>query len=338
MPPGPSRGFAGGLVVLAGCLVLNTVLGPLGTGAVDYPISATMENQLRGLELVTVLLVVPWLVATAVLSWRGHPAAPLLAIGPAGYAAYMFVQYVLGPEYAAYSWAVLFHLAIASLAGALGVVAWQRAGDQPVPDLTRTQRRRRALLMFALAGFVLLRYTPAFVGAVDGSRIADEFQDARTFFWSIVLLDLGVVVPATVAAGVALLRGTPGGDRAPYAVLGWFALVPPSVAAMAVVMLVRDDPYASLATTALLTVASVVFAGATVAMFRPLLRGRSATGVGLGGLEAPEDAGIDRLDVTDVDELQPPAGLHAGDLPLSTSLSDAPPAPQVLDEVDHRAP
>jgi hypothetical protein len=267
-----TSGFASGLLVLAGCLLLNSALGPLVTGAVDYPISASMENQLRGLELVTVLLVVPWLVATAVLARRGHPAAPLLAIGPAGYTAYMFVQYVLGPEYGAYSWIVLFHLGIASLAGGLVLVAWQQAVTQPVPSLDPARRRRRAVLLLALAGFVLLRYVPAFVGAAGGTPIADEFQDARTFFWSIVLLDLGVVVPATIAAAVALLRGTPGGDRAAYGVLGWFALVPPSVAAMAVVMLVRDDPYASLSTTVLLIVASVAFAAVAVAAFRPLLR------------------------------------------------------------------
>ncbi|MET1061014.1 MAG: hypothetical protein ABWX84_15540 [Nocardioides sp.] len=271
---GRSQGFEGGLLLLAGCLLLNTLLGPLGTGAVDYPISTSMENQLRGLELVTVLLVVPWLVATAVLTRRGHPAAPLLAIGPAGYAAYMFVQYVLGPEYSAYSWTVLFHLGIASLAGGLVLVAWQRAATEPVPDLTPVRRRRRALLLLGLAGFVLLRYVPAFVGAANGTPIAEEFRDARTFFWSIVLLDLGVVVPATVAAAAALLRGTPDGDRAAYAVLGWFALVPPSVAAMAIVMVVRDDPYSSVPTALLLTAASLAFAAVAVAAFRPLLRAR----------------------------------------------------------------
>jgi hypothetical protein len=266
-----THGFEVGLVALAGCLLVNTALGPLGTGAVDYPISTSMDNQLRGLELVTVLLVVPWLVVAAVLGRRGHPAAPLLAIGPAGYAAYMFVQYVLGPEYGAYSWIVLFHIGIASLAGALVLVAWQRAAGLPVPVLTPTRRRRRALLLLGLAGFVLLRYVPAFAGAANGTRIGEEFRDARTFFWSIVLLDLGIVVPATVAAGLALLRGSADGDRAAYAVLGWFALVPPSVAAMAVVMVVRDDPYASVSTALLLTVASLVFAAVAVAAFRPLL-------------------------------------------------------------------
>ena len=279
MEPGRSDrarwgGFATGLLLLAGGLLVNTVLGPLGTGVVDYPISTSMDNQLRGLELVTVLLVVPWLVAASVLTTRRHPAAPLLAIGPAAYAAYMFVQYVLGPEYSAYSWVVLFHIGLASLAGGLVVVAWQRATVLPVPALTSAQRRRRALLMFALAAFVLLRYLPAFVGAGNGRLIADEFRDAPTFFWSIVLLDLAVVVPATAATGIALLRRTPRGDRGVYAVLGWFALVPPSVAAMSVVMVVRDDAYASLSTAALLTAVSAGCAGVAVAVFRPLLRPR----------------------------------------------------------------
>ena len=266
------HGFDGGLLLLAGGLLLNTILGPLGTGVIDYPISRSMDNQLRGLELVTVCLVVPLLVTAAVLVRQGHPAAPLLAIGPAGYSAYMFVQYVLGPEYGAYSWTVLFHIGLTSLAGGLVLVAWQRASGLPVPDLTQSHRRRRALLLFALAGFVLLRYVPAFVGASGGTPIAEEFRDARTFFWSIVLLDLGVVVPATAAAAVALVHGTRAGERAAYAVLGWFALVPPSVAAMAIVMMVRDDPHASPSTTVLLSVASVVFTAVALAAFRPLLR------------------------------------------------------------------
>lgn len=264
-------GFAIGLLLLAACLVANTALGPWGTGTVDYPISSSMDNQLRGLELVTVVLVVPWLVAAAALALRHHPAAPLLAFGPAGYAAYMFVQYVLGPEYATYSWVVLLHLGIASLSGGFTLWAWHLASHGPAPRLTRVQRRRRALLMFGLAGFVLLRYLPVFVGASGSRPIAEEFDEARTFFWSIVLLDLGLVVPGAVTAGLALLRGTPSGDRAVYAVLGWFALVPPSVASMALVMVARDDPFGSVSTAVLLTAVSIVCMAAAAAVFHSLL-------------------------------------------------------------------
>ena len=113
---------------------------------------------------------------------------------------------------------------------------------------------------------MLLRYLPLFVGSVTGAAIPREFATAPAFFWSIVLLDtLGVVVPATVAAAMADLRGSPLAVPATHAVVGWFALVPPSVAAMAV-MVVRDDPYASVPTLVLLAVTSIITTAVAVRM------------------------------------------------------------------------
>jgi len=254
-----SSGFGWSLLLLAGLLVLNGLLGPLLIGVVDYPITASMTNQLLGLEAVTLVLVVPWMGIAGALAIRHDPRAPLLALGPTSYTAYMFVQYVVGPEYRSYSWLVLFHVVIFALAGGLTLTAWSRAQDESAPPLNMRQRRRISVVLLALAGFVLLRYLPAFVGAASSDPIAAEFRDARTFFWSIVLLDLGVVVPVTVASAVALLRRSNAGQRALYGVVGWFALVPPSVTAMAVVMFARDDPHASVPTLLLLCIATAVF-------------------------------------------------------------------------------
>ena len=68
-----------------------------------------------------------------------------------------------------------------------------------------------------------------------------EFADSPAFYWSIVLLDLGVVVPATLLAAAAVHRRQRLGQHAStcfsdilgnrldhYAVIGWFAMVPPS--------------------------------------------------------------------------------------------------------------
>jgi hypothetical protein len=76
----------------------------------------------------------------------------------------------------------------------------------------------------------------------------------------------------TVAAAVALLRGTEVGHRALYGVFGWFALVPPSVTAMAAVMLARDDPNASEGTLFLLGVATLVFWAVAGSVFAGLRR------------------------------------------------------------------
>lgn len=266
----PRRPFGVLLFVLAGVLVLNSVLGPLVTGVIDYPIAETVRNQLIGLELVSLSLVVPLSVVAGFLAVRGHRAAGVLGFGPAAYTAYMFAQYVLGPEYRTYNLAVLFDAAVFSLSAAIAVLAWAGTDSTRLPVLTRARERWYGGLLLALAAFVASRY----LGAVTstGSPIAAEFAESPTFYWTIVLLDLGVVVPATVVAGVALIRGARAAHTALYAILAWFALVPPSVAAMGVAMVVNDDPYASVTQTAVLGGVSVLFVAMAAWIYRPALR------------------------------------------------------------------
>ncbi|HEY5852538.1 MAG TPA: hypothetical protein VIW24_00425 [Aldersonia sp.] len=78
------------------------------------------------------------------------------------------------------------------------------------------------------------------------------------------------MVPATVVAGIGLLRGARWSRKALYAVLGWFALVPPSVAAMAAAMFVNDDPNASAGQVVVFSVAAIVFAAFAARVYLPL--------------------------------------------------------------------
>jgi hypothetical protein len=272
--------FAATLLILAAALVLNTVLGPLGVDVLAYPVTETVENQLVGLELVTVVLVAPWCVVAAVLAARGHAAATPLAIGPAGYAAYMFVQYVLGPEHDTYAPGVLLHLALFTLGLAIAVWAWVRTVASAVAWPAR-HRRAHALALGLLAAFVLSRYVGGLAAALGGGGpVPAEYREEPTFYWSIVLLDLGIVLPATVAAAVAVWRGTRTAAAALYGVVGWFALVPPSVASMGAVMLAREDPYAAAGQVVALTTVAVLFAVYAVVVFRHLF-GRHQTDTGL---------------------------------------------------------
>jgi len=277
--PGATRHrvFAAALVALAGGLLANTTLGPLGLDRIDYRFSRSVLDQLVGLELVTVALVVPLALVAAGLSWRGRPVGPALAFGPAAYTAYMFAQYVLGPEYATYGPAVLGHLALFASGGTIAVAALLLLAREGLPALSRRRSRWTGVVVLAMAAFVVARYLPAVSGATDRSAIPAEFAAARTFYWSIVLLDLGVVVPAALAAGLLLVRRLPGATVAMVAVVGWFALVPPSVAAMAVVMLVDGDPHASGGQAGMLSAVAVLFAGFAAWAFRPVLNaGRRA--------------------------------------------------------------
>lgn len=278
------RGFAMGLFTLAAALTVNTVLGPVGTGTIEYPISGTLLNQTFRLEVVTVGLVVPLAVTAGVLALRGHRAAPFLGFGAASYTAYMFVQYVLGPEYTAYTPQVLFHTLVFALSAALTAWAWNLAAKQPLPVLTTTRRRAYAGVVFFLAAFILSRYLPI----LAGGSLPPEFDEARTFLWSIFFLDLGIVVPATVLAGIGLLRGARLADTALYALMGWYALVPPSVAAMSTAMVINDDPHAATGQALALVGVAVTFVGLAAWVLRPLLRGTrtvTRTDVPLGSLQ-----------------------------------------------------
>jgi hypothetical protein len=264
------RTFGVLLLLLAGALLINSALGPLGADLVDYPITESTRNQLIGLEIVTVALVVPWSVLAGIQALRDRPHAAVLALPPSSYTLYMFLQYVLGPEYTDYRAITLLHLGLVTLSGGLTLWAWALTRTTTLPVLSPRVRRRYGVVLLGLALFVFARYAGAVVGAFGGTAIPAEFAADRTFYWTIYLLDLGVVVPATVVGAVALLRGRELGNRALYAITGWFALVPPSVAAMAVAMLVNDDPNASASSVALLTGASAVFGGFALAVYRPL--------------------------------------------------------------------
>ena len=216
---GPTPGWFGpGLVVLAVALLLNTIVGPAITGLVDYPFTDTLRNETIGLELFAAVVLTPLLLSAAWLHRRQHVAAPVLALGPTAFVVYMFVQYIAGPGYAVYP-AVLFpHLAIFVLAGALLVVAWSHAR---VPVIVSPRRWATVLGLFTL--FVLSRYVDAYVGTFTGAAVPESYTGDLGMFWTVVLLDLGVVVPVAIATVAALLRGTAWADRATYGVLGWFA-------------------------------------------------------------------------------------------------------------------
>lgn len=264
------------LFALAALLVTNTALGPLGWEVIAYSISGSLLDQVVGLELVTIGLIVPVAVLAGVLALRGHRAAAFIGFGPASYSAYMFLQYVLGPEYSTYTSVVFFHTAIFALSCGTAVLSWALAAGQSVPHLTVRRRRSSGVILLLLGAFVLSRYAGAITGSIAGDGLPAEFLDARTFYWSIFLLDLGVVVPATIVAGCGLIRDSRPAHTALYALVTWYALVPPSVAAMSATMVVNGDPDASSSQMAVLVGVSCVFLAAVVWIYAPLMRMRDS--------------------------------------------------------------
>jgi hypothetical protein len=272
-PGGPTRrhGWLGIASIALGLgLIANSLLGPLIAGLIAYPFSKSMLNQTIGLEAVSLLVVAPLCILAGVLAIRGNAAAPLLGFGPAAYTAYMFLQYVVGPEYRYYPGALPLHLALFALGAGTSVAAWASVDPARLPHMRRPSERRYAVLLMMFAAFIVSRYVPALLAGIRGEPLTAESRNDVSMYWSIFLLDLGIVVPATIAAAVGLLRDLDWGRKALFAVLGWFALVPASVAAMSVVMVVRNDPNASVGQATVFTIAALVFTGLAFLPFRRL--------------------------------------------------------------------
>lgn len=267
----PGLGF--GLVVLGCALATNSLLGPLAAGVVEYPLSRSLLNQTLGLEAVSLILVAPASLTAGLLVLRGHPAGPVLGLAPSLYTAYMLVQYVVGPGYLRYPEILTFHLGLFILAEVVAVRAWGVTGASALARLPRRRERTLGIFLLLLAGFVLLRYVPGIVGSSSGEPIPAESREHPAMYWTIVLLDVGVVIPATVAAGITLRRtGAVWARKATYAVVGWFALVGTSVAAMGAAMIIDGDPNASPANVTVFAAMALVSLALAFWVYRPLLR------------------------------------------------------------------
>ena len=271
-----SRWTALGLVAIALGLATVAVLGPLVTGVIDYHVTETLRNQTIGLDAVSLLVVAPLSIVAAWLVRGGHIAGPALALGIGAYTAYMLVQYVLGPEYERLPGnnELLFplYLALLALGWAVALAAWNAFDVERLAGSRRRGRLVGGVVLPLLALVVFSRYLPALADWMSARPTDRGYLAGPTFAWTIALLDLGVFLPATVAACVGVVRGARWAHKALYLVVGWFALVGPAVAAMAIVMYVNDDPNASAVNVAFMTGLGLVLALLALALYRPLFQ------------------------------------------------------------------
>ena len=280
MQSSTNRWLARVLHVLAAGIAANSLLGPLVTEVIEYRFSETLINQAIGLDVVALFGAVPVAVLAAFLVRRSHPAGPVLAFIPTTFAAYMAPQYVVGPEYLDLpgnnEQFFLFHLGLFVIAVVGLVLSWASVDRDSLRPATRASDLRRAWVMLGVVAFIGIgRWLPALVELPAGEPTIADFLATPTSYMLIGMLDLGLVVPAGVAAAIGLRRGVGWARTAAYAVIGWFALVPAAVAAMAIVMQLNEDPVASTGLTTMFSVAAFVFIAGAVLLYRPMFRAGS---------------------------------------------------------------
>jgi hypothetical protein len=268
------RLLIGALVALAVGLAANALLGPLALGVIDYHYGESMTSQGLGLDAVALALVVPVALVAAWLIHRERLVGPVLAFIPGTFAAYMAPQYVIGPDYLGLPgnneqfFLLHFHLFVLGIAVLL--LAWQHVDRMHlVPDSPASDRRRTWILLGA-AGFILLRWLPLLPGLVVGAPDDPVYVDNPTAFMLIALLDLAIVVPGTVTAAVGLWSGALWGRAAAYVAIGFYAVVPLSVAAMAIVMASNGDPMGSMGAALGFSAVALLSTLGAVVLYHPL--------------------------------------------------------------------
>lgn len=268
------RALLGALVLLAAGLVANALLGPLALGVIEYHYGETLTNQGIGLDAVAIGLVAPLALFAAWLVMRERLAGPIVAFIPGVFTAYMAPQYVIGPDYhnlpGNNEQFFLLHLGLFLVGTSVLLLAWQHVDRMHLLPDTRTSDRRRAWILLGAAAFVVLRWAPLLPGMIVGTPDGVAWVDNPTAFMLIAMLDLAIVVPATVTAAFGLWSGAIWGRSASYAMIGFYAVVPLSVAAMSVAMVVNGDPAASMSGTLGFLLVALVSGLAALLLYHPL--------------------------------------------------------------------
>jgi hypothetical protein len=267
--------------IALGVVVATTaLLGPWGVGVIHYRTSATTLNQIIGADAAAFIVVAPLAVVAGVLVLRHHPVGPVLALAPSVFVVYTYTQLIVGQEYLRLPGnnERYFPLLLGGfiLAGCIAVAAWRGLDPATLPSMSPRLGRAYAVVLAVVAAYLVFGlHLPSLVDALRDEPTRTEYVSSPTPFWLVKLMDLGIVAPVAVMTAVGLWRRSARALAPAYAVVGGFTLLAASVTGMAVTMYRHGDPDASLPTVAVFALFTLVFAGVTATLYRPLFTRRA---------------------------------------------------------------
>ena len=158
------------------------------------------------------------------------------------------------------------------LAGATALAAWRSIDPAALPPVSTRLGRTYAVVLAVVAAYLVVGlHLPSLVDALRDEPTRTEYVSSPTPFWLVKLMDLGIVAPLAAVTAVGLWRRSARALAPAYAVVGGFTLLAASVTGMALTMYLRTDPDASLSTVGVFAAFTLVFAGLTTTLYRPLL-------------------------------------------------------------------
>lgn len=262
-------------MALAVGIAANSILGPLFLGVIRIRESASMETQMLGGELTSLFLAAPLALVAGILWWRGHRLAPAVGIGPAGFAMYTYVQFILVPDYTRYDGNserfFPLYLVLVMLGGWLVWRAWHELWSVRIANLTSNVADAFGVLLLVVNGAFAIGWIASIVLLmIDGPTA--EYQAHATGFWLVRLVDLGFIIPFGLTTGVGLLIRAPWASRNAYALVGTQTLLACAVSGMAIRMWLSNDPGVSATLLAASTTSAVAFMVAYVLLMRTVAR------------------------------------------------------------------
>ncbi len=185
----------------------------------------------RGSDVVTLVLGIPLLIYAAMRYWRGSLRGALLLLGTLVYFLYLYSSYALGaafnPLFLLYI--TLFSASLFAFVLLFAALVPQFRMDQLTPDLPR---RAVAIFMFISGLATLVIWLQPLLDELARNQLSVMLGAYSTKVTDV--LDLGIITPATLIAGVLIWRRKAFGYLVAFSLLVLEMLLLPLIAAQTV--------------------------------------------------------------------------------------------------------
>jgi hypothetical protein len=215
--------------------------------------------QARGQDLVTLIAVVPLMLAALVRARRGSTRAFLVWLGCVGYLAYSYAIYAFSAHFNSLFLVYVATFGIATYTLVLGFAGIDAARVARAFD-RHTPTRLVGIVLVVMSVLTALMWLAQDVPALVSGRVPSDVLDAGLLTNPTHVLDLGLVLPACVVAGFLLMRRRAWGFvLGPYFLVN-FAVLGVAIVSMTVFVLLDGQPF-NVGLSAVFSVWTLVSAG-----------------------------------------------------------------------------
>ena len=174
-------------------------------------VSASMEAQAIGQDLVTLVFAVPVTFGALILSFRGSQRGDILLLGQLAYFAYTYLSYAMLLPFNQL-WLVIVAIFSMSLAGLIVGLSTIDAKELASRYEPKYPRKVVSMYMMLAGGLVGLMWLGAIIipATISGSLPPSVIEESGGNL-AIQVMDLGIIVPLSITAGILLWRNRPVG-------------------------------------------------------------------------------------------------------------------------------